>query len=77
MLKLSVLPATTYKHPEKQTFKPSGETAKKNKNKIQLLIMFLEMADYVCLASLNSDTYSLSNRNSHVIFKQTLMMRET
>lgn len=75
MLKSSVRPATTYKHPEKQTFKPSGGTATKQ-NKKQLLIMFLEMEDYVCLANLNSHTYSLSNRKSHVIFKQTLMIRE-
>lgn len=33
MLKSSVLPATTYKHPEKQTFKPSGATATKQNKK--------------------------------------------
>lgn len=40
-------------------------------------MMFLEIEDCISLANRNLHTYSLSNRNNHVIFKHMLMITET
>ena len=73
MLRLSALAAATYRH----TGKSDIQTVRGDIRKITLLIMLSEMGDHVCSTNLNSHTYSLSFRNNHAIFKQTLTMMET